>query len=723
MVPFPSPSALRHVRLEVGHRLLHHLGGLQHERQLHRPGPEQLSDGLHPVQQDVVDDLQSGSRHQCFIQIGLQAVLVAVDDALLEPLLQRHRRQLGGAGLLACGRGHPVEHVEQLLERVVALTAPVVDHVESDSALLVGDPRHRQDLGGVHDRRVQPGLHTLRQEDRVQHLAGRRVQPERDVRESQRGQHVGVAPLEFPDGLDGLDAVAAGLLLAGGDRERETVHHDGTLGEPVLGGDLADQPLGDGQLGVLGAGLPLLVDGQCDHGSAVLADQLHGRGVARGRAVTVLEVDRVDDGASAEVLQTCLQHGRLGRVEHDRQRRCGGETRSELAHVGDTVATDVVDAQVQQVGAVAGLRAGDLHAAVPVLGEHGLAERLAAVGVRALADHQHRRVLFERDRLVERRQARFRPRSPLGRLHRADRLDDLTHVLRGGAAAAADEAETELGDEAGERLGQLLRPERVHRALGAQLRQPGVGHHRDRSPGVPGEVAQVLAHLGRPGGAVQADEVDAERLQRGQRRTDLAAEEHGAGGLDRDVADDRYLLAAVGHRALRADDRRLRLQQVLAGLDHDGVDAAVEHSGDLLLVGVAQQRVGRVPESGQFGARPDGAQHPAGPVGGGEGVGLGTGQRGRGQRELLDPVDDVVLGEVRPVGAEGVGLDRVDTDLEILPVHGADDVRPGDGQDLVAAVEAGVIVQRGVVGLQHGAHRAVRHDHLGGERSKQRVVR
>ena len=37
---------------------------------------------------------------------------------------------------------------------------------------------------------------------------------------------VGVAPLELADRLDRLDAVASGLLLAGGDREGQAVDED-----------------------------------------------------------------------------------------------------------------------------------------------------------------------------------------------------------------------------------------------------------------------------------------------------------------------------------------------------------------------------------------------------------------------------------------------------------------------------------------------------------------
>ena len=47
-----------HVRFEVCHSGFHDLGGLEHERQLHLSGPEQLADGLHAGQQGHVDDLE-----------------------------------------------------------------------------------------------------------------------------------------------------------------------------------------------------------------------------------------------------------------------------------------------------------------------------------------------------------------------------------------------------------------------------------------------------------------------------------------------------------------------------------------------------------------------------------------------------------------------------------------------------------------------------------------
>ena len=93
-----------------------------------------------------------------------------------------------------------------------------------------------------------------------------------------------------------------------------------------------------------------------------------------------------------------------------------------------------------------------------------------------------------------------------------------------------------------------------------------------------------------------------------------------------------------------------------------------------------------------------------------------AGDAGAGLGELLDAVLDAVLGEVAEVGAEGVGLDAVHADVEVGLVHGPDDVGPRDVEDLVAALVALEVVERGVLTLQHGAHRAVGHDDALGQR-------
>ena len=111
---------LLHVRLEVGDGRLHRLGRLQHERQLHLARAEQLADDLHAVEQDVVDDVERGDAGgQRLVEVGGEPVAVAVDDAVLEPLLDR---LAAAVDLLGLRRLHVGEHLEQLLQRVVVVS-------------------------------------------------------------------------------------------------------------------------------------------------------------------------------------------------------------------------------------------------------------------------------------------------------------------------------------------------------------------------------------------------------------------------------------------------------------------------------------------------------------------------------------------------------------------------------------------------------------------------
>ena len=242
------------------------------------------------------------------------------------------------------------------------------------------------------------------------------------------------------------------------------------------------------------------------------------------------------------------------------------------------------------------------------------------------------------------------------------------------------------------------------------MRQAGVRHARHRHPGVLGEVAQVLAHLRGAGGAVEADRVDAEGLERRQGGSDLAADQHRARGLHGDLGEDRQVGPRRGDRALGADDGGLGLQQVLGGLDEDGVSTALDQAGDLLAVGVAERGERGVTERRQLGAGADRTQHEPGLLRRGPGVGRLAGDGGAGPGELTDAVLDAVLAEIAEVRPEGVGLDAVDADRQVGVVDGADDVGPGHVEDLVAALVALEVVEAGVGRLQHGPHGAVGDD-------------
>ena len=113
----------------------------------------------------------------------------------------------------------------------------------------------------------------------------------------------------------------------------------------------------------------------------------------------------------------------------------------------------------------------------------------------------------------------------------------------------------------------------------------------------------------------------------------------------------------------------------------------------------------------QLGAGPDAAEHPAWPLRCAVRVRGLAGDPRRGLGQLGDPVGDAVLAQRGEIGAEGVGLDRIDADLEVGVVDRPDDVGTGHVQDLVAALELIEVLQRQVVALQHRSHGPVRDHH------------
>ena len=222
MRPLPAVVDLLHVRLEVGDRGLHRLGRLQHERQLHLAGAEQLADDLHARQQDVVDDRRAAACRRRGPRRGRRS------RPSRSPSMMRWRQALldrpAGAVLLDHLGGLDVrEHGQEPVERVVVGVgavaaggaAAVVDQVEADLALLLGDAGQRHDPGRVDDGRVEAGLDALVQEHRVEDVAGGRLEAEGDVGQAERGVDAGQLGLDAPDGLDGGDAVAAEVLVAG----------------------------------------------------------------------------------------------------------------------------------------------------------------------------------------------------------------------------------------------------------------------------------------------------------------------------------------------------------------------------------------------------------------------------------------------------------------------------------------------------------------------------
>ena len=202
------------------------------------PAPNRSPTTFIPARSMSLTMARAGVVEQGLVEVGGEAVAVAVDDALLQPALDRpaaavllHQRR----------RRHPLEQLQQLLQGVVAGLAPVVDQVEAHPPLLLGDLVEGHDAGRVDDGRVEPGLDALVEVDRVEDVAGGRREPEGHVRQAEDGGHAGQLGLDELDALDGLDAVPPALLHARRQGEGEGVEDQvGRLHAVAVDGDVVD---------------------------------------------------------------------------------------------------------------------------------------------------------------------------------------------------------------------------------------------------------------------------------------------------------------------------------------------------------------------------------------------------------------------------------------------------------------------------------------------------
>ncbi len=114
----------------------------------------------------------------------------------------------------------------------------------------------------------------------------------------------------------------------------------------------------------------------------------------------------------------------------------------------------------------------------------------------------------------------------------------------------------------------------------------------------------------------------------------------------------------------------------------------------------------------EFGSRPDRpGDVPGSAVGGVAGRDL-LGDARRGHVQLVRLVGHRVLVEHHTERAEARRFNDVDPDGEELVVHAGDDVRPGEAQHLVAALEGGSteVVGAQIQRLDEGAEGAVEDD-------------
>ena len=88
-----SPAAVP-LGLEEGQqhadRALHHTGALDHLRQEHLSGPEEVADRIHAVHQRALDDIQwLGVGLSCLLGVGLDEPIDAMNEGVTDALFHR----------------------------------------------------------------------------------------------------------------------------------------------------------------------------------------------------------------------------------------------------------------------------------------------------------------------------------------------------------------------------------------------------------------------------------------------------------------------------------------------------------------------------------------------------------------------------------------------------------------------------------------------------------
>ena len=276
-------------------------------------------------------------------------------------------------------------------------------------------------------------------------------------------------------------------------------------------------------------------------------------------------------------------------------------------------------------------------------------------------------------------------------------VEDFSHrrdVLRGGAAAAADEPSARVHHPLGV-LRHVGRGREIDQALADPARQAGVGLDTQGQP--PGLGVHLLQHLvegARADRAVRPEGLNRKTPQGARDLGRRSARERDAVVGERHLSDDRD----VGDRADRRHGERDFLQ-VRKRLDDEAVDAALEEGLGLLpkrrqrLVGGDRSERRQILPEG-----PDRAEH--------EHVlarALAHVARERDTPPIhlahlaLEPVDR----ELEPVRAEGVGLDAIGAGGDVVGVDRLDHARVVQVEDVEARIE------RDTARVEQGSHRAV----------------
>ena len=288
-----------------------------------------------------------------------------------------------------------------------------------------------------------------------------------------------------------------------------------------------------------------------------------------------------------------------------------------------------------------------------------------------------------------------------------DHLPDGADVLGRRAAAAADQVEPAVFDEPLQGRGQRRRRLKIGSLFVGQTGvriagYAGLCHAVDRP--------DVVGHELRTGGAVQPDREQIHVPERRHQSVGRLSGQHGSHRLNGRRDHDRQAVAELVERLSDADERGLDVARVLAGLKQQQVAAAFGQRLGLFAEGV-NQFVERDPPGNRdgLGRRPHRAGHETRLPRRGALLGRPPRQLCGGHIDLANLIFQIVFSQDDRHSSERVRLDDVGPGFEVFPVNVQDDIRAGQNQVFVAALErrTAEILRREIPFLQASAHGAV----------------
>ena len=694
---------------QVGHGELHSLGALQHFGDNQLVGVELTPYFVHTGHQRAVDDGQGGAFLQRQIQVVGQPLLAAFYDALRQSVVQGQSQAFlgGSAGRAVAEVGGEGGH------RIVA---PMPNQILGKAALLLRYGSVALHQFRVDDRQIQAGQSAVVQKNGVEHLAPGGRQPERNIGNAQHGFGVGQSLLNQAHAFDGFGGGTDIVFIAGAGGEHQGVKDDVLFRHPVLFGEQAVGAAGDFQLARAGDSLGLVgvvVNAAHHQGGAVAARQ---RDNAPEAFLAVLQVDGVDDRLALQPFQRFLNHGGVGGVNHNGGFDPAIELIQELDHIGGFVPVGVLQANIQNVGAVANLAASDFGGFLKAVAGDETLEAAAAEDIGALAHNGGAGVVVDHHRF-DAGNAGFQGRRGAAGRFAGHGIANPADVFGPGAAAAAGHIQPAVVGKPRQRAGQHRRRFVVVAVL---IGQAGVGNAGNAEAGQALQRPQMVGHKLRPGGAVETHPQQLAMRQRGVQRLGILAGQQRPHRLNGALHRHRNGAAQLRLRPVNSLQAGLDVDGVLAGLQQQHIGAAFNQPGGLLVVVGGQFVKGEAAGNGNgAGGRAHSAGDEAGlgGIGGGVVGGGAAGDGGGGAVDAAGVFGQVVLAKNHGGGAEGVGFNDVGAGVQIGAVDVIDDIRAGEVEVFVAAfiIGAAEVVGAQVAGLDLGSHGAVHHQDAAGE--------